>query len=165
MDNSLALIARVTAVVNANDAGGRVTGNLEVQVNHKILEFSKLRLFETFADRFVELVFDVKYLQVSEWVLEWIHDDHFIGSRSEKKQCQRTATRAETKTSHHCRNFILLKSATKRIWAVSEYCSEKKLMQWNAQRFVRCNASFFSTSNSITAHKSFFSFILMLASS
>lgn len=66
MDNSLALIARVTAVVNANDAGGRVTGNLEVQVNHKILEFSKLRLFETFADRFVELVFDVKYLQVSE---------------------------------------------------------------------------------------------------
>ena len=32
MDNSLALIARVTAVVNANDAGGRVTGNLEVQV-------------------------------------------------------------------------------------------------------------------------------------
>ncbi|PAV60084.1 hypothetical protein WR25_19570 isoform B [Diploscapter pachys] len=31
MENSLALIARVTAVVNANDAGGRVTGNLEVQ--------------------------------------------------------------------------------------------------------------------------------------
>ena len=40
MENSLALIARATAVVNANDAGGRVTGNLEVQV-----KITDLRIF------------------------------------------------------------------------------------------------------------------------
>ena len=50
MDNSLALIARVTAVVNANDAGSRVTGNLEVQVNHRfsnLLNYDYFKLLQT----------------------------------------------------------------------------------------------------------------------